>query len=298
MDPAELVADDPGSEGDALIEALDQLEQVIARHLRLTKAAMQPNSVMAADDQATRPFQMSHIVGYSLLQSSDALRTLLRILRDDDGSIIIPVMGAYPVIRSAIESASLAQWLLRPTDRRTRVLRLLQARFAEIGFERSLRRTLFASSGELSPQMRSMAARELRSFSRNAKETNRYLREIARVGGIDRAEYENVMSAWSDIVAESGLSDDGTNHHAALASWQFASGMTHPSVSRSRIATEFTKESEDGDVFHGTIRPRVGMLAQHTVVAAATLERALLTYRIRKAMVNPEHPVATPVVNA
>lgn len=83
-------------------------------------------SILSDDDQASRPFQVSHIAWHSLTHSVDNLRAL-RVLTVQgeypDLHVTTHPYAAYPLLRAAIENASTTVWVLAPDDRDTRLTR-------------------------------------------------------------------------------------------------------------------------------------------------------------------------------
>lgn len=84
-------------------------------------------SVMGADNIATNPMQLDHFGSYCHMQTADLGRAMPAMLRADDGSLLIPIVAAYPLVPAQIESVNLAMWVMAQEDRRTRVLRRIQS---------------------------------------------------------------------------------------------------------------------------------------------------------------------------
>ena len=84
---------------------------------------VQAGSRTATDDALTAPYQLSHAVAVSLSGALDHLQALRALLVDAEA---LHMAAPFTLMRSAIESASQALWLLVPDDQLVRVQRRLQ----------------------------------------------------------------------------------------------------------------------------------------------------------------------------
>lgn len=83
----------------------------------------QAGSRMASDDALTAPYQLSHAVAVPISGALDHLQALRALLVDAEA---LYMAAPFTLMRSAIESASQALWLLVPDDQLVRVQRRLQ----------------------------------------------------------------------------------------------------------------------------------------------------------------------------
>ncbi len=84
---------------------------------------VQEGSLLAEDDVLTAPYQNSHVIAVFLGSALDHLHALRALLVDAEA---LHMSAPFSLMRSAIESASQALWLLTPDDRQVRVQRRLQ----------------------------------------------------------------------------------------------------------------------------------------------------------------------------
>ncbi|MEO3939352.1 hypothetical protein V3N99_21790 [Dermatophilaceae bacterium Soc4.6] len=105
---------------------IEQLEQafVLVNQWQTAPASMdvQPRSTLAGDDTATAPFQTSHMARHSLGVAVDHLHCLRAAILGADS---LHAWAPFTLLRSAIESAAVAAYLLGPAQRNERVLRRL-----------------------------------------------------------------------------------------------------------------------------------------------------------------------------
>jgi hypothetical protein len=93
--------------------------------------------------------------------------------------ILGAVIKTYPLARAAIESASMAVWMMAPHTRRDRVVRRLQAAHDDLVFERAFVAAAVSSGATVSKQQAMK-----RAASKDAKHLKTRMREIARVYNI------------------------------------------------------------------------------------------------------------------
>lgn len=271
------------------VHILDKQAALSDTYDRIQGPRPSERSVMGADNTATNPMQLEHFVSYCLMQAIDLGRAMRAMLRDDDGSLLIPIMAAYPLVRAQIESASLAMWVMAPEDRRTRVLRRLQAAHDELAHERAL--TKSASKGRGASEVADI----LRKEARRQKTHKGYLRAIAQANSIEPVEYENALPGWESIVRSAGesmgLKDDGL-----VVVWRLASGFTHPSFRRGASVLEFAHSDSTGNVMTGVMSTKTEWMVSAVSVAGRAAGLAMERWRDLKLQVNGERPVPVPVV--
>ncbi len=256
---------------------------------RIQKPEPPERSVLAADNRATNPMQLDHFVSYCLMQAVDLGRAMRTMLRDDDGSLLIPIMALYPLVRAQIESASLAMWVMAPEDRRTRVLRRLQAAHDELAHERAL------TKSALKGRSASETAELLRKEARRQKRHKGYLRAIAEANSIKPVEYESTLPSWEAIVRSAGeamnLKDDGL-----VVVWRLASGFTHPSFRRGASVLEFSKSGSEGNIMSGVMSTKTEWMVSAVSIGGRAAGLAMERWRDLKLQVNGERPVPEPVI--
>lgn len=221
-----------------------------------------PGSDLDRDDQVTRPLQSSHLVAHCLAATVDHLQTARHIIdRDGTGNFTLPMNGLFPVLRSALESASLAIWLLQPEDHRERIRRSVAARWDEmLHDDRAVLAMTEAEPGD-GPAERSFKAKGRRENSKQIRARKSELREIATKAGLSDENYVKGLPGYGAIVGAAS----STLHFSApmlRGMWHLISGLTHPSVSRAMTMHKVTEVSRRGDAVSAlfTVRPeRVAM---------------------------------------
>lgn len=124
------------SQGEFTQEEVERGWQVIGKFSQELKARadsqgawpVAPGSALAADDKATRPFNTSHLLQSLLVTSSDHLHALCSLLFDAKA---LHPFATSTIVRSSIELAASAAWILQPKVPRERVIRALQLRSAD-----------------------------------------------------------------------------------------------------------------------------------------------------------------------
>lgn len=272
----------------------EQLEFVLRRQAELNgifdraqKPRAQARSRMAADNQASSPVQLEHLVSYCLLQAIDCGRAMTRAVRAPDGSLELPIMALYPLARGQIECAALAAWVMAPRRRRERVLRRLQVGHDEVSKEKALVASALGGRGDSDANKvrRAEVARERRRKS--------HLRSVAKANGIDPDEYENMLPTWETRISEAGRALEIPNDGLAVV-WRLASGLSHPSLTRGTTVLEFTTVSEEGNVLSGVMSTKTESLTAVVSLGERAARCALQQWRLAKVQPNDEQPV--PVV--
>lgn len=237
---------------------LDLQAKLSDAHAREQELAASASSTLASDDIATNPVQISHFVSYCLMQAVDMGRSMRAMVRRDDGSLEVPVVALYPLLRAQIESASLAAWVLAPLEQRTRVLRRLQAGHDELTHDAAFVKSSLCghSAAESNSVLRKNALRQ--------SSHKRHLRTVAAAHDIDAREYENSRPPWETIVREGGEAL-GIQNAKFVMVWRLASGFTHPSLRRGSIGLAFSPAEVGGDVVRGVLSPRIDWML--TIIA-------------------------------
>lgn len=253
---------------------------------RAYDASASPTSVRASDDEASWPLAVGQHAMYSIVQALDMCQGLADLFTDGEHQRV-PLSASYPLVRAAIESASMALWLLTPESRRERIVRRLQAAHDELSFEKSFFHCV--ADGKTPSDQMAMK----RAYARDANKTKNRMRSIARANGIDALEYENLMPGWEKVVelAAPVLGDDRS---LLVVAWRFASGLVHPSFTRGRIAHEFMFKNPGAGTSQGEVTASLPWTVSTASIAAAVTERALLEYRTSKILMNGDGPVPSP----
>lgn len=265
---------------------LDRFDQLEGRFDSVQGVEANPASVGAADDAASDPLRVGHYVNYCLLAATDCCRAVVALVRRGD-ELLLPVVALHPILRSAIESASMAAWILSAPDRRTRIVRRLQAAHDELTHEKALLKSAVLGSSNSAEQK---ALRENRQI---ANRQNAYMRAIADANGIALAEYENQLPSWEGIVSQAGATI-GMEHDRLVTMWRFASGLTHPSLRRGTLGLKFLQGSEDGRVLSGTLSAKSEWVAAEMAMTRRIVNAALEMWAGSKIRINGERPVPAP----
>jgi hypothetical protein len=80
--------------------------------------AVQPNSELAADDDASNPYQISHTARWCLNAGVDHLHALKSLVID---ARLIHSNASYSLVRGALENLAAGFWVLNPDERSVRV---------------------------------------------------------------------------------------------------------------------------------------------------------------------------------
>jgi hypothetical protein len=158
---------------------------------------------MRTDDERTHPYELSHAAWHSLIHAVDHLNCLQAVLRD---ARMIHMFAPYSLVRSALENASAAVWMLHPNVRTTRLVRRL--RFAAANIDNSERmKRLIGTEGP-----------------RPKQELIDEVRDIARRAGVDESEAVRHVSYGEITKAVS--SELGLDVVLPVV-WGLGSGISH-----------------------------------------------------------------------
>lgn len=188
-----------------LLRLLGEVEGWLARiDPRVDHPQPAPGSPLCADDERTDPYQLSHAAWHSLSHAVDHLHCVRTLLRDAG---VIHMFAPYSLVRSALENASAAVWLLRPTSRSERIGRRLRFAAVDIRNGEEAKRL----TGQIGP--------------RSEQEQMDQLREIAKRAGVDEAGAVRRVGYKEIIQDATSTLVPGPN--MILFSWRMCSGMTH-----------------------------------------------------------------------
>jgi hypothetical protein len=228
------------------------------------------DSQLQKDDAQLGGHQTSHFIGHCLAVSLDALRSARLLLTNPaTGGLRIPMIGHYPILRTAIESASLAGWLLVPDDARERLRRSLCARMDDVLHDDHL--VLVFTEPEPGDEKAELARKQ--KYRRiNAQEVGakkKRLRAYAAAIGMSADEINRGLPGFGPIVEQLGPTM-GLSGAVSRGAWSYISGLTHPSVTRSIAASDVELVTED-PVTRARFTANLSMV--NTALDAAVLAR-------------------------
>lgn len=163
-----------------------------------------PGSAMCTDDRLTHPYELGHAAWHSLSHAVDHLNCL-RALLSDAG--VIHMYAPYSLIRSALENASAAVWMLDPKPRSERLARRLRFAADDIRNHESAKRLV----NIVGP--------------RSEKERIAEVRDIARQAGIDPVQAVQKAGYWEIVNAAASVL--GSETTVIPFTWKLCSGITH-----------------------------------------------------------------------
>ncbi len=240
-----------------------------------------PGSSLASDDDILRPLQTSHTIGHCLSMAEDQLRALRILLTDHTGEhhFSFPMAAHNANIRSALESSSLAIWLLSPPDQSERLRRSLRSRQYELNHERALYQTLTADAPGDLPATRKKHSRDRQQLMKSHQGQKRLLRQAADQAGINLGSLES-FPGFREIVGEASLTLGlPATHGSGL--WQAVSGLSHPSALRQINMAEREIIGEDGDSYHVLFTASTVSVIAGVLAATRHFEGALLPTELR-----------------
>jgi hypothetical protein len=270
-----------------LARLVGRINRLQTAYDRVYESATLPSSIRAADDAATWPLSIGQHAHYCLVQAIDMCQGIAELVTNETG-LQIPLAATYPLARAAIESASMSVWMTSPVTRRERVVRRLQAAHDELVFEKAFIHS--AAAGQAPSQQQRMQ----RAHAKDAKHLRKQMKEIARANGIDSSEYVDQMPGWKEVVEAAAPALRGGRGSHLVATWRFASGLTHPSFVRGRLAHAFVPTDPGADKSRGEVTANIEWLVSTAYVAEDLTRNALVRLQQTKAQVNGECPVPAP----
>lgn len=243
---------------------------------RLTKpesAAVAPGSPLAGDNTASRPFQLSHAAYFAIVHAADNLHALRLLTVRETGpnhlTVVTHPYAAYPLLRAALENASMAVWLLAPSNRDARLTRRFRLLLKD------------AKNGDEEAALLGHEA------ATHAKRLDRMEPILTARPTISLNECKNVPG-FRSIVRQAAEGHD-SDPVAAVAVWKLLSGLTHGDVWASQTATERDEVSvsEDGVVTMKTTSS-IANIANMTAYVFTFVEAAVRLYDLRRAPLHPE----------
>ncbi len=273
-----------------LIDVLNQMAAVIARHEKLMQTPSQVRSELASDDAMTAPLPTSNLVIYSQNVAVDNVKALRALLLQGDGLTLYQV-AQYPLLRAAIESSAEVIWLLGPDQQSDRVRRLLIARASEYKYDRALVATATVENANDGPATKKERARIRQGGARQHKNNLRSLRQIGAKAGLSEDEYIGTDLPWQDIIEYASRLALAPSPEIGPTLWRVASGFSHPSSSRSLMMSVIEQDGETvGDDIPARVSASVQNVASTAQAALTLLKRSELLIRYRRLKPAPRTP--------
>lgn len=217
------------------------------------------NLRFGGDDKILDPFQTSHRVAHALGIALDALRTA-RIIIDGPAGIRVALVGQYPVLRTAMESAALAMWLLQPDERANRLARSIAASWDDVLHDVRLVTASTEEDVSDTKAQRSDKNKIRREHVQQVRATKKRIREVAHSAGISDDDYNRGLPGFGPIIRESAEAVGVSGSHA-LGAWSAISGLTHPSQARTLMLSDMAISSTNGSVHTARLTARISMVA-------------------------------------
>ena len=163
-----------------------------------------PRSPLRGDDDRAHPYEVSHAAWHSLSHAVDHLSCLRALLGD---AKVIHMYAPFSLVRSALENACAAVWMLQPPRRADRLV--CRLRFAV---------TDIRNGEQVKPLTRQPGPR-------SEQERMEEVRAIAGRADIDEAAVKR-GATYTEIVQAVGDSA-GTAASVIYLSWKLCSGIAH-----------------------------------------------------------------------
>ena len=205
--------------------------------------AVQEFSSLWADDQLTAPYQCSHLIQHYLVVGTDAMDALLSsalLLAGEDGiTLTTRPHGQVPLIRTALECASISICLLGDANQNSRIT--LRLRLAMEDIERQAKTQKLGikdlkKSGQPSAVTSADVAEQKRRRTQVVKTVSQRL-------GIPMAALRS-QPGMREMVARAGfLSGVGQEHTQYL--WNVLAGASHGSQWASQSLLEYNIVDDD-----------------------------------------------------
>lgn len=250
-------------------------------------AVVEPRSSLALDDPYLGAWRAGGLHVGAMSAALDSLMTIQRILEVRE----LPMTALYPMLRAAIENASVAIYLLQPEDRDER----LRRSFFVADDDAKWRSSFETSFGNPDAQTRRHNTRaEIRTLV------------SGRPGLGDPETFSFSMPTYSDLVANAGAviaadpAMDSESTMSLLAWWQLLSGLSHAkqwamfeALQRSEAIVD-----EENETAHVKMTSFPAAIALALLRAVETLEAALRLYgrRSKAAWAVPEDATEPPTL--
>lgn len=263
---------DETADSHELARRLHQIDGLVDRYSRIAQLRAKPTSELGDDDRRTHWLQLSHYVSACMSMATDSLLATKQLLMPDGEQLEHRVTAQFPLLRSTLESASTALWLLRPDDQRDRIVRLLQLRTTDVDYNLRFVKAATRLIDNTTKDGRSAAQKGIREATKRKRLHLEKIATIAAANDITPEEYAEGAPGYERIVEEATHSPDLAGTHASTV-WRMISGLTHPSPLR---VMDTSKHGEPVDNDDGTLYVLSSMSLGTTTVA---LLAAMMTYR-------------------
>ncbi|GAA3651346.1 hypothetical protein GCM10022237_08940 [Nocardioides ginsengisoli] len=230
-------------------------------------------SPLAGDDAAADPFQVSHTAWHGIAHAVDNLQAFRRLTVSGEGDhfdVSTHPFAAYPLLRAALENASVALWLLAPEDADERLTRRFRLVLQDAAHGDDVARLM-------------------------GHEPTTYERRVERVSGlianrpsVDLAACKK-RAGFRAIVPEAA-EGTGTDANTASVVWRLLSGLTHGDqwASLAWAEREQVDLSADGTVFTVRMTASLANTANMARYVVALAESSTRAFEMRKAPVDSD----------
>jgi hypothetical protein len=198
-----------GPHGEAMFALIDQWAKVSGTE----PPKVEPKSALAGDARKSPSLQVAHYAWAGIVHSIDHLHALRALL----GQAQVINLGApYTLVRSAMENAVTAVWLLEPSRRSERLHRCLKLALHDAWEEGNVHRLLPANAleGKRSAEERKSAIRVLAA-------------ELGLSGFTERFHYEKAIRAVAKTTLEDDESSPLSPEDQAALVWRLCSAFAH-----------------------------------------------------------------------
>ncbi|MGH2273466.1 MULTISPECIES: hypothetical protein [Microbacterium] len=269
-----------------MAQRLSYVDTVLDRHAAISERTPAPWSQLGSDDAASKWMQVSHQLNAMLGMSADNLRVVRGMLHED-GELVVPMYGHYPVLRSAIEASALAKWIAEPDDQAERLRRSFSARIADLNEDRDLHAEAMKAAALHAGVELSLLKRGDDAFKLGDAKARAEIRGICLDRHIPWTGVSKGLPGYASIVRAVGSAGDVPGNYAASI-WRIISGLSHPSASRATrySALEILGESKDG-----VLRARVSASMNWTQAALSVATTLTLdALRLVELRLDSKHP--------
>jgi len=231
---------------------------------------VEDRSSLALDDRYLGRWRTGNLHTSAMSASLDSLLTVKSLLESN----VLPMTALYPMLRSAIENAALAIYLLAPTERDERLRRSFFAA-AEDAKYRAIFEESFGTPG--GREKRDRAYADLRALV------------AARPSLGNPESFRFQMPTYTELIAHADavITADPAAHHnhqmPLVSWWQLLSGLSH---GKSWAMIEALERSEaivdsENESAHLRMTSSAAAVALALLRAVETLEAALRLYGVR-----------------
>lgn len=244
----------------SLARRIGQIELIETAWQRVANISVKPPSQMGRDDQHSGWRQLSHTVNHALNAAVDDLRGFRELVHPEAAeSLTLPYAAHFPILRAALESSSLALWLVSPDDPRLRIERHLRACAAELADEAAMQKQVIRaarSDGRISKSQIGKGERQQADYYEHHASR---IRTIARELGLPDFTGRRGVVGYAEIVREATAATGLLGDYGETM-WRMLSGLTHPSVLRAVAHSQLDEIVDNGDgTLHGVMTTDIGL---------------------------------------